>query len=103
MTPYLAPKPIEATKPIEAPKPKTVTFNNTYKPNINDDSDLLIKFDSENKVSLLNGCNLNSATYEAYDNGTIKFGLFISTLRFCPNDNDSVYTSALSGSVKYRI
>lgn len=103
MTPYVTPKPIEVPKPIETPKPKTVTFNNTYKPNINDDSDLLIKFDTENKVSLLNGCNVNSATYEAYNDGTIKIDTFISTRRFCVDDQDSVYTSALSGSVKYRI
>ena len=63
----------------------------------------MIKLDSDNRVSLLNGCNVNSATYEAYDNGTIKFGLFISTLRFCPDDQDSLYTSALSNSVTYEI
>lgn len=63
----------------------------------------MIKLDSDNRVSLLNGCNVNSATYEAYDNGTIKFGLFISTLRFCVDDQDSLYTSALSNSVTYEI
>ncbi len=54
-------------------------------------------------MSLLNGCNLNTATYEAYDDGSIKFTQFLSTRKLCQNDKDSVYTSALSSSAKYVI
>ena len=49
----------------------------------------------------MNGCNANSASYEAYDNGTIRFGVFIKTLRYCVDDQDSIYTDALSSSVAY--
>jgi len=77
-----------------------VTFDNTYETNFNA-SDILIELTADNRVSLLNGCNVNSATYEAYDNGTIRFGMFIKTLRFCMDDQDSLYTNALSNSVAY--
>ncbi len=63
----------------------------------------MIKFDENNKVSILNGCNVQSATFKAADDGSILFGPFISTKIFCQNDKDSVYTSALSNSVKYVI
>ena len=52
-------------------------------------------------MSLLNGCNANSATYEAYNNGSIRFGVFIKTLRYCVDDQDSIFTDALSSSVAY--
>lgn len=77
-----------------------MTFDNTYETNLNA-SDILIKFTPDNRVSLLNGCNANSASYEAYDNGTIRFGVFIKTLRYCVDDQDSIYTDALSRSVAY--
>ncbi len=54
LTPYVA---------VVKPAPKQVTFNNTYKPSLTDDSDLLVKFESNNRVSLINGCNSQSATY----------------------------------------
>ena len=49
-----------------------VTFNQTYSTNIPDDSDLLIRFDST-RVSIVNGCNVQSANYKAFSNGTIIF------------------------------
>lgn len=88
---------------VAKPQPKAVSFNNTYKPNLNDDSDLLIKLDNGNKVSIVNGCNVQSGTYEAYDDGSIKFSQFMSTRMFCPNDKDSVYTTALTSSTKYQV
>lgn len=83
--------------------PKPVTFNSTYKPNLNDDGDLLIKLDSSNKVSIINGCNVQSGTYEAFEDGSIRFSQFMSTRMFCPNDKDSVYTTALTSSTKYTV
>ncbi len=52
-------------------------------------------------MSLLNGCNLNTATYEAFDDGSIRFTQFLSTRKYCQDDKDSVYTSALASSTKY--
>lgn len=86
-----------------APKVNEVTFNNIYKPNLNDDSDLLIKLDPSNKVSITNGCNVQSGTYRAGDDGSISFGTFVSTRKFCQDDKDSVYTNALSNSAKYKV
>lgn len=86
---------------VPKPQPKPVSFNSTYKPNLNDDSDLLIKLENSNKVSISNGCNVQSGTYEAYEDGSIKFSQFMSTRMFCPNDKDSVYTTALTSSTKY--
>ncbi len=63
--------------------PKDVVFSNTYKTNLNDDSDLLIRFDSSNKVNIINGCNSQPGTYKASDDGSISFGVFISTRKFC--------------------
>lgn len=91
LTPYTPPK----------PQPNDVKFNNTYKPNLTDDNDLLIKLDQNNKITLLNGCNSQSATYKAADDGSISFTAFISTRMYCQNDKDSIYTSALTNSVKY--
>ncbi len=84
-------------------RPKDVVFSNTYKPNLNDDSDLLIRFDSSNKVNIINGCNSQSGTYKASDDGSISFGVFISTRMFCQNDKDSVYTNALTNSATFKL
>lgn len=62
---------------------------------------MLIKLDSSNKVTILNGCNVQSATYKATDDGYIYFGAFISTRMYCQNDKDSIYTSALTNSVRF--
>jgi heat shock protein HslJ len=34
------------------------------------------------------GCNQNRASYQKQLNGTIKFGLFMSTRMFCPDSPD---------------
>jgi heat shock protein HslJ len=83
-------------------KPKEVVFDNTYKPNFNEDSDLLIRLDSSGRVSIVNGCNLQSGSYKANDDGSIKFSSFISTRIFCLNDKDSVYINALNNSLTFK-
>ena len=52
---------------------------------------------------MLNGCNAQSAAYTATDDGLISFGRWISTLKFCEDDTDSVYVGALASSVRYEL
>jgi hypothetical protein len=58
---------------------------------------------TENDVTLLNGCNLLSSDYMAYDNGTINFGRFFETSNDCPDNSDQVFADAFSNSFIYII
>lgn len=71
-----------------------------YSTNLPDDNDLLVEF-VDNNVNILNGCNSQSSTYQAFSNGTIIFNTFISTLKYCTIDFDSKYSSALTNSVSF--
>lgn len=82
--------------------PKEVKFDKTYKPNFNKNKEILIKFDLDNKVSILNGCNSHTGTYKATDDGSIEFGPMTSTKKLCENDNDGFYTKPLSQSVSFK-
>lgn len=56
---------------------------------------ITITFD-ESRVSF-KGCNSNSLSYEAFDNGTLKItGPALSTKIYCENDRDSQYISILT-------
>lgn len=56
---------------------------------------ITITFD-ESRVSF-KGCNSNSLSYEAFDNGFLKItGPALSTKIFCQNDKDSQYISILT-------
>lgn len=83
-----------------APVAKPVTFEGNYTTSIPNDSDLIIKFAS-NQVSILNGCNSYSGTYEADSLGNIAFKQMAGTLKACSVDFDNLYTKALSNSVYY--
>lgn len=52
-------------------------------------------------MSVLNGCNTHSGIYKAFSNSSVVFGQFISTLKFCSTDKDSLYTSALISSASF--
>jgi heat shock protein HslJ len=52
-------------------------------------------------ISLENGCNSARASFNAYSDRSLIIGNFSSTKKFCPNDTDSVYLTALSKSIKY--
>ena len=77
-----------------------IVITGQYTTNIPDDSDLLVEFE-DNKIALLNGCNINFAEFHAYSNKSISIGMFASTRKFCSPDFDSKYTSALSSSVSF--
>ena len=76
-------------------KADPIQLSGKYSTNLRNDPNILIEF-AENRVSLVNGCNAQNALYKAFSNGTIIVNLFQSTLKFCLNDNDGVYTKALS-------
>ncbi len=84
-----------------APVAKPVTFEGNYTTSIPNDPDLIIKFNPNNQVSILNGCNTYSGSYEADSLGNIVFKQFIGTLKACSVDFDNLYTKALSNSVTY--
>ncbi len=50
---------------------------------------------------MLNGCNSHNGVYQAFQNGTIKFGEFVGTKRACSQDFDSKYLEALRNSVSF--
>ena len=79
-----------------------IKFDGIYRPNINDDSDLLIKLEPNGKVSMLNACNNPIGTYKAYESGRIKFNLFAGTGNDCPDDKDSIYAIVLNRSFIFR-
>jgi heat shock protein HslJ len=67
-----------------------------------DDSDVKIKI-LRNTISIINGCNSHSATYQADSKGRINFGVFRSTLKFCIIDKDAIYLNLFKSSVSYSI
>ena len=71
-----------------------IFFDGEFSTNIVSDKDLTINF-GNNLVSIKNGCNTHGSNYKAYSNGTIVFGQFFSTLRFCNIDSDRDYVNAL--------
>lgn len=79
-----------------------INISGQYTSNIPDDNDLLVEF-KDNKVTLLNGCNINFAQFNAYSNGSISFGPFVTTRKFCNPDFDAKYTSTLSTSFSFDI
>jgi hypothetical protein len=84
-------------------KPNQIKFNSTYKPSLNDDSDLLIRLDTDSKAVIVNGCKSPVGNYKAFDDGSISFSSFAITGQFCKNDKDSVYIKALTNSVRFDI
>lgn len=62
---------------------------------------MIIRFNGT-QANLVNGCNSYSATYTAKDDGSISFGPFIGTRKFCENDFDNLYTKALADSLFYQ-
>lgn len=45
---------------------------------------------------------MHTGTYEAWENGTIKFGNFTGTLMYCVDDKDYVYIDVLVGLVSFQ-
>lgn len=86
-----------------APVAKPVTFDGNYSTNIPNDPDIIIKFNQNNQVNIINGCNSYTGSYEANSLGSIVFKQFIGTLKACSIDFDSLYTKSLSNSVSYSI
>jgi heat shock protein HslJ len=82
-------------------QPKEVKFDGFYRPSLTDDKDLLVKFEPNGKVRIVNGCNDQSATYRATNDGKISFSGFQSTKKYCQDDKDSIYTDALVNSVRF--
>ena len=50
---------------------KEIKFSGTYKPSINDDSDLLIKLEPDGGVSMHSACNNRFGNYMAFEGGRI--------------------------------
>lgn len=55
---------------------------------------------SPSNVGITNGCNTHSAAYTFTPTGMISLGVFISTLRFCYDDNDFMVIEGLLNAVK---
>jgi heat shock protein HslJ len=89
--------------PFKSKPVKEVKFDGTYRPSLNDDQDLSVKLEPDGKVSLLYGCNNQGSTYIATDDGAIAFAQFSSTRRFCQDDKDLIYTTALVNSVRFEV
>jgi heat shock protein HslJ len=87
--------------PFNSKPVKEVKFDGTYRPSLNDDQDLSVKLGPNGTVNLLNGCNNQISTYKATDDGAIAFTLFAGSKRFCQDDKDSIYTTALVNSVRF--
>jgi heat shock protein HslJ len=80
---------------------KSVTFNGVYRSNIVPNSNVDITLKSDGKVSILGGCNSQSSTYKAYKDNSISFSPFVSTKKFCQNDQDYLYTNVLKNAKFY--
>ena len=91
------------TPPVVTPNSvKRVFFPaGNYEPSIREDSDLLLAFTNDGKVSILNGCNVFGSEYFAYSNGSIQFNDFVGTEKYCRNDNDYLYLNALGDAFTY--
>ena len=61
-----------------------------------------IKLSFENvNIGVTGGCNGHGTEYTLdISNGKISFGLFISTLIFCPDDQDGLVIGALRNSIR---
>lgn len=49
----------------------------------------------------IKGCNTNTFTYRALEDGTISFGPVASTKKACPQDYDSIYVNSVIRSKRY--
>ncbi len=77
-----------------------VSLAGKYSTNLLNDANVALEF-TDSRVSLVGGCNIQSADYKAFSNGTFSVTQFSSTLRFCDRDNDRVYVGALSQAVNF--
>jgi len=87
---------------VAPPKPvaTAVAFTGNFSTNIQNTQNLLVSF-SNAQLNLLNGCNSQSSSYFAYSNGTFKVSGFASSVKYCSNDYDYIYTQKLSSSISF--
>jgi len=81
--------------------PKTlINLDGLYESSVTANPNILIRINGSS-VSLVNGCNSAQAQFSAFTDGSLTVGAFITTLKYCNNDTDSLYLTALTNSVKY--
>lgn len=85
---------------FKAPVANPVSLTGKYSTNLLNDANVAFEF-TDSRVNLVGGCNNQGGEYQALSDGTFSISQFFSTLIACENDNDSVYTTALSQSTSF--